>query len=62
MRGPINYRGYTIERSTPAPIPSWKLFQWTWSHVDYDGPGDRRIGQAATIEDCVDAIDEQEDE
>ena len=62
MSKTIRYRGYTIERSSPAPIPTWKDFQWAWCHEDYDGPGDRRCGQEASIEACIDAIDEVEDE
>lgn len=31
---------------------------YMWSHVDYDGPEDRRIGNCPTVEECERAIDE----
>lgn len=36
--------------------PSYIGYQW--SHVDYDGPEDRRIGQCKTVEECEREIDD----
>lgn len=55
----ITYRDYTIERTSPVPpIPQWRDYQWTYTHKDYGGPGDRRNGMAPSVEECMRQIDE----
>ncbi len=55
------HRNYEI-RWDPKPIPS-RDFDYDFSHVDYDGPEDRRCGAAGSIRDCIIIIDEMiEDE
>lgn len=56
----LTYRGYAIEYD-PPPIPVRGL-DWVWCIADgYDGAvdsNDPRCGRAASIEDCLSAIDE----
>jgi len=52
----IEYKGFRIECS-PKPI-SYRGFDYDWCHLDYDGEGDNRIGQAASVEDCKTEIDQ----
>ena len=55
---PILYRDHKIylaELSFPE-------CRWVWSHVDYDGPEDKRAGYGPTQQSCIDAIDETLDE
>lgn len=41
----------------PKPIPT-RVIDWDWCHKDFDGPGDKREGHAATLEAAKKAIDE----
>lgn len=56
--GPKEYRygGYTI-RYDIKPIPI-RSHDWTWVHMEYDGPEDDRIGTADSVESAVAQIDE----
>ena len=54
------YRGYEIT-SPPWGEASYH-FEWSYEHADYDGPGDNRCGYANSVADCVDGIDDLEDE
>jgi len=59
---PIKYRGYDIMPDTCVYSP----WIWEYLHEDYDGspdePIDDRWGQSDTLEDCINQIDEKEDE
>ena len=57
----VHYKGYTIEHE-PKPIPDRYCVDWNYCHDDYDGPEDRRCGNAGSLRDCMDAIDEIEDD
>ena len=52
----MKYRDFNIEFIYP-PIPL-RSMDYSWSHEDYDGPEDNRIGLASSIEECKAAIDE----
>ena len=45
----------------PPPIPT-RDHDWHYVHDAYDGPGDLRCGSAASLEACLAAIHEQEEE
>jgi hypothetical protein len=49
MKWPVLYRDFEIRPS------DWGF---TWSHVEYDGPEDRRIGTNDTVGACKVDIDE----
>lgn len=53
------HRGWRIDYD-PPPIPD-RRWDWAFSHPDYDGPGDPRFGQAATLEAAKAEIDSYED-
>jgi len=53
----ISYRNYRIQRNPYM----WLNDQFIWSHRDYSGPGDRRCGTAASIEEAKELIDELEE-
>jgi hypothetical protein len=55
-----HYRNYTIEYD-PPPIPT-RAHDYRYAHDEYDGPGDRRCGTAASVEAAMRDIDEIEDE
>lgn len=60
---PIWYRKYRICPTDPVPpIPTWRKFQWSYAHDDYDGPGDNRCGHCESIEACIEEIDWKEDD
>jgi hypothetical protein len=50
MKWPVIYRDFEI-----WPDENWGFM---WSHVDYDGPEDHRIGTGDTVGDCKVKIDE----
>lgn len=50
------YRHCTITYD-PPPIP-YRGADYRWTHLDYDGPGDRRHGCAASVEAAQAEIDE----
>jgi len=53
---PVAYRGYIINHDqTPIPI---RNHDWQFAHEEYDGPEDRRIGSAGSLEDAKREIDE----
>ena len=58
---PLKYRGYLIAPDKCDYSP-WK---WEYAHGDYDGspdePIDNREGLCGTLEECIDQIDEMED-
>ena len=54
------YKGYLITFD-PKPIP-FRGCDFDYAHVDFDGPGDRRCGNAGSVQDCMDLIDELEDD
>lgn len=56
----MTYRGYVITYD-PPPIPD-RGSDFQFSHVDYDGPGDRRCGTAGSLADTHERIDEIEDD
>lgn len=64
MKGELQYRDYTITHDL-KPIPT-RAHDWDFVHKDYDGapehseesPSDHRCGSAASIEACIDEIDE----
>jgi len=43
----------------PKPIPPRCGVDWDYTHEDYDGDGDPRHGNAASLEACVADIDEE---
>lgn len=51
---------YVIEHN-PKPIPM-RNHDWDWTHREYQGPGDRRCGTAASREDAERQIEELEGE
>lgn len=51
------YRGFRIEYD-PPPIPAWCGVDWSWTHDDYDGPGDSRHGREKSLAACQVAVDE----
>jgi hypothetical protein len=61
MNAAQTYRGYRIE-CDPKPIPASCGVDWTFVHVDYDGPEDSRCGCAASADACREEIDWIEDE
>ena len=42
--------------------PLWRDVRYSYQHKDYDGPEDDRCGNAPTVEDCIEEIDEYEAE
>lgn len=61
----IRYRNYEITPSRASFTP----FNWDWVHEDYDAEvvdgdwiGSGNEGQCATLEDCINEIDEAEEE
>jgi hypothetical protein len=52
------YRGYRIEPN-PYLIHG---HEWMFTHEQYDGPGDPRLGTEKSVEACIARIDELEDE
>ena len=54
MSSDIQYRGYLIE-----PSATWNRF--VFSHKDYGGPGDSRLGDGFSVMDCKCQIDDQID-
>lgn len=50
------YRGFIIEHD-PLPIPIWTM-DWSYYHKDHDGPGDLRLGRAASEESARVAVDD----
>lgn len=55
------YKGYHIQYD-PKPIPT-RNFDYDFWHEDYDGPEDRRNGNAGSVRDCMIEIDDRiEDE
>jgi hypothetical protein len=50
------YRDFVISYQAP-PIPV-RDCDYIYHHKDYDGPEDNRIGTAASVEACKEAIDE----
>lgn len=55
------YRGYRISYN-PKPIPPSCGVDYDFCHEDYDGPGDPRCGNAASVEACMAEIDAIEDD
>jgi hypothetical protein len=51
-----NYRDYEITFN-PPPIPS-RACDWQYTHKDYDGPEDPRIGHAESLEAAKSDIDD----
>jgi hypothetical protein len=49
----MHYRSFTIETTGQG-----YSFAYRYTHEDYNGPEDRRIGHAANVQDCKDAIDD----
>lgn len=49
------YGDWTITHD-PKPIPD-RRWDWSFVHDDYDGPGDDRCGDAASLEACKAEID-----
>ena len=45
----------------PKPIPD-RRHDWTWVHVQYDGPPDNRCGTGSSIEACKKEIDAMAEE
>lgn len=57
---PPTYRGFQI-RYDPKPIPPECGVDWDWWHPDVDGApdsGDRRFGNAKSLEAAKQAVDE----
>ena len=50
------YRDFYIAQQSP-PIPS-RAHDWSWAHVDYDGPGDDRIGTSPSELQAKEAVDQ----
>lgn len=57
----VRYRDWTITYD-PKPVPARVAGPWSFAHEDYDGPGDIRHGDAATVAEARDRIDEIESE
>lgn len=58
---PIRYRDWEIFPNEPLPpTPNAEKLAWAFTHKDFDGPDDSRCGYAATIEACIEEIDERE--
>jgi hypothetical protein len=53
----ISYRGYVIYYD-PPPIPD-RRYDWHFYHRHYDGEGDPRHGDAASLGAAMAEIDEQ---
>lgn len=56
------YRGYVITYD-PPPIPD-RRWDWHFQHKEFDGApdgGDHRYGEAASVTDCMNEIDQQVD-
>lgn len=56
----IEHRGFLIEYN-PKPIPAACGVDWDWWHPDFDGAEDSkdtRCGSAASVMDCIAAINE----
>ncbi|MEO8269201.1 MAG: hypothetical protein ABI557_05745 [Aureliella sp.] len=52
----VRYREYTIKRTDPRPPVTGH--DWCYTHDDYDGPGDRRCGTAATVQAAKEMVDD----
>jgi hypothetical protein len=56
------YRGYRIYPACFSPAPQ---FDWEFHHEDYDGApdsNDNRCGRGASAADCIDQINDLEDD
>jgi len=53
--GRWKYKGYLIERMYSSGPGTYQF-----NHDDYDGPGDRRVGDALTLRDTMYQIDHLE--
>lgn len=52
--GSVEYNGYVIKR---API--YTRLKYEYVHHDYDGPDDNRLGYCMTVDQCIEEIDEK---
>lgn len=55
----VLYKDYSITYD-PKPVPD-RDFDFDWVHNNYDGPGDSRCGNAASLVEAKKQIDEIED-
>lgn len=56
FHSPIFYRKYKIYHNESG----WPVGAvYCYVHDDYDGPGDNRLGHGKTVEECIEAINEQ---
>lgn len=53
----IEHRGYVIQEADVWYLHNCRI---SYCHKDYDGPGDRRCGLVASLEEAIEAIDEAE--
>lgn len=51
------YKGYVISMA-----PLYTRFKWQYVHKEYDGPEDDRLGYCNTIEQCIEEIDEKNED
>lgn len=61
MGVPHIYREYRIYPASYSPAAQ---FDWEFAHTDYDGApdgNDNRCGRGASLQDCIDQIDEAYD-
>ena len=58
----IKYRGYEITRNWVTKSGRPQPDEFTFHHTEYDGPEDGRCGFGQTEADCIEQIDEMEDE
>lgn len=55
MKNGSKYRSFDLRRIYP---PGPTKYRWQYSHEDYDGPEDNRVGLAETMDGCIQSIDE----
>lgn len=61
-RWPLEYHDWYIQPTGFHGHPLWRDVRYSYQHKDYDGPEDDRCGNAPTVEDCIEEIDEYEAE
>ena len=59
---PIRYGDWRIYRNDFTAHPDWLSVAWLYVHEDYDGVEDSRNGFASSIDGCIAAIQEWEED
>lgn len=57
-RRKYRYKGYEITRKWVTTRGRRQPDEWVFSHLEYTGPEDNRIGSGQTLRDCIEQINE----